>query len=185
MSDESTPPCRRSSTPKTKVKRKSHKQEGDQPASSPLELKVPIVFFVAGFLLFTSTALLTKGFAFAFAASVIAFILLLVQIPITIGMLYLIAGVLGISYGSLFTAVMKLAGLTMLLEGVTFACGLLGIPQLLMRFLLAPVSWFLFSLFFHLEIWETIWSILLLMLTNALINFLIVMHVWRYLSNRI
>jgi hypothetical protein len=107
-------------------------------------------------------------------ALVVAGVVLVIQIPVTILAMYVLASLLGISYGNLGSAMLKLAAISIFVEGLAFAGTLLGFP-LLSRFLLVPVSWFLLSWLFDLDFVETFYSILGLGIIGGAINWLLLM----------
>ena len=138
----------------------------------PREFTIPIILLVIGLICLFVSALVLEGPAEAVGSVVGAFIILLVQIPLTILAMYILASVLGISYGDLFSAVLKLAAISIFVEGLAFAGALLGFP-ILSRVILILVMWFLFSWLFGLDFWETFYSILGLGLISGAINWLI------------
>lgn len=138
----------------------------------PLEFRIPLVLLVIGLISLFVSALVLEGPAEAVGSILGAFIVLLVQIPLTILALYILASILGISYGNLWSAILKLAAITIFVEGLAFAGMMLGFPFLSMAILII-VSWFLFSLLFQLDVWETFYSLLGLWIISRPINWLI------------
>jgi hypothetical protein len=144
----------------------------DSTQDDPREYKIPIILLVIGLICLFVSAFVLEGAAEAVGSVLGAFIILLVQIPLTILAMYILASLLGISYGNLFTAILKLAAISIFVEGLAFAGTLLGFP-IMSRLILIMVMWALFSWLFDLDFWETFYSILGLGLISGAINWLI------------
>jgi hypothetical protein len=71
--------------------------------------------------------------------------------------MYLLAAILGISYGLVRSAGLKLAAITIFMLGFTAVGEACGHP-FLAQLGLVPVSWYLFGSFFDLDVWETLVS---------------------------
>jgi hypothetical protein len=129
------------------------------PPESPREFLTPVVLFVIGLIALLGSAIAIHGGAGALAAWVLFAFVCLVQVPITIAGMYLLTALLGISYGLLRTALLKLAAITAFVLGFTLLGDACGYP-ILTQFLLLPVSWYLFGALFDLDVWETVMSLL-------------------------
>jgi hypothetical protein len=139
---------------------------------SLLEFRVPAIVFAVGFVAFLASAFAMSGGAGALTHGVSLAVVLLVQIPVTIAGMYLLAALLGISYGLLGSAILKLAAITMCVAGFSMAGDALGHP-ILARLALAPIYWYLFSLFFDLDAWETLMSFLAFCLLGTVLGQLV------------
>jgi hypothetical protein len=126
---------------------------------SLLEFRVPAILFAVGFVAFLASAFALSGGAGALKFGVSLGLVLLVQIPVTIAGMYLLAVVLGISYGLLSSAILKLAAIAMCVAGLSMAGDALGHP-ILGRLALVPIFWYMFSLLFDLDAWETLMSLM-------------------------
>jgi hypothetical protein len=129
------------------------------PTESPREFLTPLVLLVIGLIALLGSALAIHGGAGVLAAWVLFALVCLVQVPITIAGMYLLTAVLGISYGLLRSALLKLAAITTFVLGFTLLGDAFGYP-ILTQFLLLPVSWYLFGALFDLDVWETVVSLL-------------------------
>ncbi len=140
--------------------------------ADPREFKVPLVLLVIGLIALFVSAFVMDGAAEAFGSILGAFLILVVQIPLTILAMYILAALLGIAYGDLWSAILKMAAITIFAEGLAFAGTLLGFP-LMSRLVLILVTWSLFSWLFALDFWETFYSILGLGFISGAINWLV------------
>ncbi len=157
------------------------RRRDDSDTEGPLELKVPLVLLGIGLAAMAISAFTDAGTLGVAVSLAYAAVILFVQIPVTVLSLYIMAALLEITYGYLSTAVLKLAAITLFVEGLAFAGTLLGYP-LGTRLLLIPVGWFLFSLLFSLNFMETFYSILGLGIISSAINWLLTMVVRAMMS---
>jgi hypothetical protein len=143
-----------------------NQRSGPEPGPTPLEWKVPLLLLVLGVAVIVGAALGLPELGLAElrgAAEVLLEVALrlAVGLPVTIAALFLVAAVLGITFGPLNSAVLKLASISVFSNALVLVGMLLGQP--LIGWLVAlVVSWYLFSLFFDLDLQETAVSIVLL-----------------------
>ena len=153
-----------------------HRQRAEDSGHSPLEFRVPVILLVIGFTALLASAFVIGGGAGAFSAGIQLALVLLVELPITIAGMYLLAALLGISYGLLRSAILKLAAITMLGAGSSLAGVASGYP-LMGELVIIPLLCYLFGLLFALDIWETLISIvgfcLLGMIVDRLLEWLV------------
>jgi hypothetical protein len=146
------------------------------PQESPWEHSIPVRLLAFGFIALLGSSIAIGGYSRgALAAGMLFALVLFVEVPLTIAMMYVLAAVLGISYGELRSAVLKLAAINIFLAGFWLMGMEFGHP-FLTTLVLVPLSWYLFSRLFDLEFWETMVSIigfpLLFLAFDELIGFL-------------
>jgi hypothetical protein len=161
------------------------------PPESAWEFRIPVILLAVGSvaLLGSAIASVAGGLSalkvqsdwvmttYLAATMVFGFVLLvLVEVAVTIAMMYVLAAVLGISYGLLGSAVLKLAAINVFLPALWLMGTYAGHP-ILTSFALVPLSWYLFSSLFDLDYWETLVSVgafpLLLMAFDKVIELLL------------
>ncbi len=140
----------------------------------PREFKIPVILLGVGLVILVISTLALGGAAEAFSTLISAIALLLIQIPLTILALYILASLLGITYGNLWSAILKLAAITIFVEALAFTGSLLGYP-IISRVALLPVAWFLFSFLFDLDFTETFYSIVGLGFISGIINWIVIL----------
>jgi len=152
-----------------------HRLRAEDSGDSAREFRVPGILLVIGLTAFLASAFKIGGGAGAVSAGILVALVLLVELPITIAGMYLLAALLGISYGLLRSAILKLAAITMLAAGSELAGIAFGYP-LLGDLVIIPFLCYLFGFLFALDIWETLISIvgfcLLGMVLDKLLEFL-------------
>ena len=152
-----------------------HRLRAEDTADSAREFRVPMILLLIGRLTVLASAFKIGGGAMAASAGILVALVLLVELPITIGGMYLLAAQLGISYGLLRPAILKLAAITMLAAGSELAGAALGYG-IVGELVIIPFLCYLFGYLFALDIWETLISIvgfcLLGMALDKLLEFL-------------
>jgi hypothetical protein len=134
-----------------------------EPGPTRLEWKAPLALFLLGLAVILGAAFLLSGpREVAVVLGEIA-IRIGVSLPVTVAALFLVAALAGITFGVLTSAIVKLASIDVFFYALFLVGILLGHP--LAGLLVATVlCWYLFSLFFDLDLWETVVSIVLLAL---------------------
>jgi hypothetical protein len=134
------------------------------PPDKPWELWTPVIILAVGFLALLASAIVlvqgmgALGAGVRFVLVVLAFVLVvLVQVPITLAMVYVLAAFLGISFGLLRSALLKLAAINIFFLGFSLVGEVCGHP-ILAQVALIPICWYLFGSLFDLDIWETLAS---------------------------
>jgi hypothetical protein len=125
---------------------------------SPREYRIPLILLEGGFVVWLAATIATHGGAGALAAGKTLSLVFLVQIPLMIAGLHLLAALLGISYGLLQSAILKLAAITLLGLGLSGLGEAVGHP-IIALLAVVPLSWFLFGFLFELDPWETLVSV--------------------------
>jgi hypothetical protein len=137
------------------------------PADSPREFAIPVLLLAIGFVALLSSAIAIGGRGRgALAAGVLFALVLLVELPLTIAVISFLGATLGISYGLLRSALLKLAAITIFALGFSLMGDAFGHP-FLTQIALMPVSWYLFGALFELDAWETLVSMIVFSLLGA------------------
>jgi hypothetical protein len=137
-----------------------------QDDDSWLEWKFPLILLACGFTLAVGGLGLSAGPLGAVAGLLLTIISLVTSIPIAVGGLYAAARLLGISFGNLGPAILKLAAITVFVNGILAVCLLAGsfstaIP-LIGTLIASGTAWALFAQFFHLDFFDTFYSLLII-----------------------
>jgi hypothetical protein len=133
------------------------------------EWQAPVALLAIGLVVILVEAFLAGGSEGA-TGSVLGIIIgLVVEVPITIVAMYVVAGFLSISFGILKTAILKLAVMIVFTAAIMLAGRALGLTGL--AWLLAlGVYFFLFSNFFDLDARETLLSVFLISVIRFVIG---------------
>jgi hypothetical protein len=131
---------------------------GEETSHAWLEFQAPLILFSVGFVVLLGTTIAMTGGSGIVWAVLFMLAVLFVQVPMTIVGMYILGGVLGIGYGLLKSAILKLAAIMMVVASISLAGLALGFPGLA-QFILCPLaSWTLFSILFDLDARDTIAS---------------------------
>jgi hypothetical protein len=143
--------------PRRRRKRaRKHRAEPSYPAS-PWEWKIPLALFVIGVIVLVAGAALLDSASPSATVLGIA-LLLVVNVPLTIAAMYLAANWLGLAFGYLHTAILKLAAISVFTTSLDQLGSWLGQP--LLGWLAAiAISFYLFSYFFDLDFNETLLAV--------------------------
>ena len=134
---------------------------------SPREFAVPVLLLAVGLVALLGSAIaIGGGGRGALAAGVLCALVLLVELPFTIAVIAILGATLGISYGLLRSALVKLAAITIFALGFSLMGEAFGHP-FLMQIALMPVSWYLFGALFELDAWETLVSMMVFSLLGV------------------
>ena len=138
---------------------RSHsKKETD---ASTREWLVPTALLVVGLMLALSGIFVHEGAAGVRGLVIVVAVNLAVTVPITIAAMHIAAALLGTSFGTLGTAILKLAAINVLYLGIVLTGALVGVP-LIGLIVGVVVSWVLFSFLFDLAWYETLISLLII-----------------------
>jgi hypothetical protein len=107
------------------------------------------------------------GFAIGLAAVGVR---LLVTVPLSIAGLLITAPLLGITFGTIGMAILKLAAINVLSLSIALTAIFAGAPALVGYALAAPIDWFLFKWLFELEFSETMIVLTVIGLIQFLAN---------------
>jgi hypothetical protein len=140
----------------------------DAEAGPASEWVVPAVLLAVGLLLSLVGVLMTEGAAGARELLVFVAVRLAVSVPLTIAGMYVVAPLLGVSFGPLGLAVLKLAAISALTLGIATTGELMDWS--IIGYLIAVlVGWVLFSYFFHLTFFETLLSLFIIGLIQTVL----------------
>lgn len=130
--------------------------------SEPIwEKKAPLILFGIGLLILLIAAFAVGGPRGTAGALIALAIILALYLPLTVAAMYIVAGILGVSFGILKTAILKLAAITLFTAAIDQVGAWVGLP--VTGFLVAvAASFFLFSYFFDLDARDTILSVILI-----------------------
>ena len=80
---------------------------------------------------------------------------LLFAVPLSIGGMFIVAPLLGITFGSIGMVLLKLAAINVLTLSIVLNVGFGGVPDFVGYAIAAPITWLLFKWMFQLEFTET------------------------------
>jgi hypothetical protein len=125
------------------------------------EWQVPLALLIVGFVTLVIGVLAAPGDLKTAGALVGIVLYLVLYVPLTVAAMYIVASFLGVSFGFLNTALLKLAGITLFTLSLNEIGNWLGIP--ILGWLVALIAtYFLFSYCFYLDAMETIKSVVLI-----------------------
>jgi hypothetical protein len=143
----------------TKKRRKKIRREEESSDSGALwEWQIPLALLIVGFVTVAVGAFSADGPGGTAGAMVGVVLYLVLDVPLTIAAMYVVASFLGISFGFLNTAILKLAGITLFTLGLNVIGDAVGFP-ILGGLLAVIATYFLFSYCFYLEVMETILAV--------------------------
>jgi hypothetical protein len=131
---------------------------GEETSHAWLEYQVPLILFSIGFVALLGSAIALTGWSGVVWAVFFILAVLFVQVPITIVGMYILGAVLGIGYGLLKSAVLKLAAIEMVVASILVTGVVVGYPAVALLILSPLASWALFSVLFDLDARDTIAS---------------------------
>jgi len=140
---------------------------------SPREFKIPAILLGIGLILLMVAAFALGDVKKMLGTVAFALTILLVQIPATVLALYILSSLAGIAYGNFWSAILKLAAITIFVESLAFVGMMFGYP-ISSRVALLLVIGFLFSFLFDLDFTETFYSLLGMLFVSAGISWLMI-----------
>jgi hypothetical protein len=140
---------------------------------SPREFIIPLILLGIGIVVLLVAAFALGGTKPAKGTLAFALTILFAQIPATIVVLYVVSTLADITYGYFWPAILKLAAITIFVEGLAFVGMMLGYP-IWSRVVLFPVVWFLFSFLFELDFTDTFYSLVGMLFVSAGISWLMI-----------
>lgn len=139
--------------PRRRKKKKSRSQPEE--TSSTSEWIIPSVIGGVGLLMTVIGAVGAGGAGHAIVSVVIFLVAQVIQIPVTIGALMVIGGVLGIEYGTLVGAIRGLGAVSLLTNGMMAIGAWLDVPFFVYQPVVFLIGFGVFMTLFHLDVWET------------------------------
>jgi hypothetical protein len=141
-------------------KTKTRERFDPSESGSAWEWPIPLALFLVGLTILVVGASLVEGSRPAATLLGIALILV-VYVPLTIAAMYLTASLLGMAFGFLNTAILKLAAISVFTLSLNQVGDWLGHPAV--GWLVAIlVSFYLFSNFFDLDFQETVLAVVVI-----------------------
>lgn len=142
-------PPRRKKRPRRPVE-----DEPTEPAGTP-EWLAPGMILAVGLLLTVGSLAVAKGAEGAATGMIFVGLRLLTAVPLSIAGMLIVAPLLGINFGTIGIAILKLAAINVLTLSITVTAEFTG-AGLLGYAIAAPVDWLLFKWLFELEFNETL-----------------------------
>jgi hypothetical protein len=149
-------------------KRRRLPEEETTGISETPEWVAPTILLALGLVLSIGGMAMTKGAdGFAEGLNTVG-LQLLVTVPLSIAGLFISAAVLGLTFGTIGMAILKLAAINVLTLSIAMTFQFGGLPAYFAFTLVAPVGWLLFHWLFQLEPTETMWVLTVLWLIQFL-----------------
>jgi hypothetical protein len=138
-----------------------------EPGETP-EWVAPAVLLALGLVVAVGSPAVTKGTeGFADGLATVG-LHLLVTVPLSVAGLFIAAPLLGVTFGTLGAAVLKLAAINVLTLSLAMTAMFGGAPGYVAFTLAAPVGWLLFNWLFGLEFNETLFALTVIWLIQFL-----------------
>jgi len=141
-----------------KRRRKLLEEEQHEPAGTP-EWIAPTIILALGLALSVGSLAVAKGTAGAATGAVEVGLRLLTAIPFSIAGMLIVAPLLGINFGTIGMAILKLAAINVLTLSVIMLAESTGAAGIFGYIIAAPIDWLLFKWLFELEFNETMIAI--------------------------
>jgi hypothetical protein len=155
--------------PRRKKRRRRAEKDASEPSGTP-EWVAPAIILGLGLTLSVGSLALMKGREGAADGLLLVGLRLLFAVPLSIGGMFIVAPLLGVSFGSIGIAILKLAAINVLTMSIILNFEFAGTSGLLGYGLAAPVAWLLFKWLFELEFSETMISMWVIGLIQFLAN---------------
>ncbi len=140
-----------------------------EPGVTP-EWVPPTIILALGLVLAVGGMAVTQGRLGFVAGLAVVGIHLVVTVPLSIAGLFISAPLLGITFGTIGMAVLKLAAINVLTLSIVLTTMFGGAPAVFGYTLAAPVGWLLFHWLFELEFNETLFALTVIGLIQFLAN---------------
>jgi hypothetical protein len=144
--------------PRRKKRRHRDADDTSQPGDTP-EWIAPTIILALGLVLSIGSLAVAGGREGAASGFAIVGIRLLTAVPLGIAGMFIVAPLLGITFGTIGMAVLKLAAINVLTLSLVLNVEFAGGPALIGYALAALVMWFLFMKLFELDFSETMISV--------------------------
>jgi hypothetical protein len=157
------------------TKRRSKKITADDARDSDAlwEWQIPLALVIVGFITLMIGAFVAYGSSGIAGALALIVLSLVLYVPVTVAAMYAVASILGVSFGFLNTAILKLAGISLFTLSLRLLGHGLGFP--IIGWLAAVIATYvLFSYCFYLEAMDTIKSVVLISLIGGGLQFVVV-----------
>jgi hypothetical protein len=141
-----------------KKRRRPVPDETPEPGATP-EWIAPAIILGLGLTLSVGSLAVAKGHEGAAAGLKLVGLRLFVAVPLSIAGMFILAPLLGITFGSIGLAILKLAAINVATLSIVLNTTFAGGPEFLGYGLAAPIAWLLFQWLFALDFNETMISI--------------------------
>jgi hypothetical protein len=161
--------------PRRKKRRRREEVEETTEVGETPEWVAPAIILALGLVLAVGGMAVTKG-RDGFAVGLLVVTLrLVVTVPFSVAILFVAAPLLGVSFGPITTALLKLSSISVLTLGISMTLQFGGMPGFMASSLVAPIGWGLFKWLFELEFTETLFVVVLTWLVQSLIGLTLAM----------
>jgi hypothetical protein len=164
--------------PRRKKRRRRLEQDPTEPAETP-EWLAPAIILGLALTLSVGSLAVAKGQEGAAGGIAHIGLRLLTAIPLSIGGMFIVAPLLGITFGTIGMAVLKLAAINVLTLSIVLNVELAGGHAIFGYALAAPIVWLLFKWLFALEFSETMIALTVIDLIQFLANLTVTAVTWR------
>jgi hypothetical protein len=155
--------------PRRKKRRRPTEEIPDEPTETP-EWIAPAVILGVGLTLTVGSLALAHGQEGAAAGLVLVGLRLLLAVPLSIGGMFIVAPLLGVSFGSIGMAILKLAAINVLTLSIVLNMEFTAGHALFGYLPAALIGFLLFKWLFELEFSETMISVTVINLIQFLAN---------------
>lgn len=159
---ESAPEQAKSATPKPARRRRRRPAVPDDELTTTSEWIAPTLILGLGLLLAIGGMAIAKGQAGASESVLQVFVQLIIAVPLSTAGLFIAAPLLGVSFGDIRMAILKLAAINTLTLSIAITAGQGGAHPLLGQVIAAPIGWGLFKWLFDLDFSETLFVLTLI-----------------------
>jgi hypothetical protein len=152
-----------------KRRRRPVEDEASEPGATP-EWLAPTIILALGLTLSVGSLAVAKGQEGATAGLILVGLRLLFTIPLSIGGMFIVAPLLGVSFGSITMAILKLAAINVLTLSIVLNVEFAGGHAMFGYALAAPIVWLIFKWLFELEFNETMISLVVIDVIQFMAN---------------
>jgi hypothetical protein len=163
--------------PKRKKRRRRIEENADEPTGTP-EWLAPAIILGLGLTLSVGSLAVAKGQEGAAQGLILVGLRLLCAVPLSIGGMLIVAPLLGVTFGSIGMAILKLAAinvltLSLVVNAEAGGSGLIGYA------FSGPIAWLLFKWLFELEFTETMIAVTVIEMIQFLAYLTVTAVAWR------
>ncbi len=155
--------------PRRKKSPRRIEEDASEPNGTP-EWIAPTIILCLALILSVGSLAVTKGQEGAATGLLMVGLRLLFTVPLSIGGMFIVAPLLGVTFGTFGMAVLKLAAINVLTLSIVLNVKLAGGYEIVGYTLAAPIVWLLFKWLFELEFSETMIAVTVIDLIQFLAN---------------
>jgi hypothetical protein len=164
--------------PRRKKRRRRIEENPDEPTGTS-EWLAPAILLGLGLTLSVGSLAVAKGQEGAAQGLAQVGLRLLCAVPLSIGGMLIVAPLLGVTFGSIGMAILKLAAINVLTLAIVMNIEFAGGHALFGYALAAPIVYLLFKWLFELEFSETLIAVTIIDLIQFLANLTVTAVTWR------